>query len=655
MNTITQKTTRKILKLTRLFFLLAVMGAVLNNPANAQEGEQTFIALCYHDIPQEVHLDNYGVDQETFISTIEYFLAHDFHFVSLDDIVKAQEGIKPLPSKSILLTFDDAYISFYDFVFPLLQRYHIPCVLAVVTSWIDHPPENIPQKIMTWQQLREAAASPLVEMASHSHALHKGLIYNPQGNLAPGANYSYDSSQHTYENDEAYRQRIAGDLQLSKTILEKNTEKKIRSLAWPYGQYNHASLEEAQKAGLPIAFTLSDERADIHDLQAIPRFLVYKNPDLKQLLNDLGLTKEPLLMKRIVQFDLDLIYDDDPQQTERNLDEFLERIKALHPSTVYLQAFADPDGTGNIKEVYFPNRILPMRADLFNRVVHQIKSRLEIEVYAWMPMLSITLPDQELNDSLRVREFKNKTIQLSTSWYQRLSPFSSQAQETLKTLYEDLAIHSSINGVVFQDDGYLNDFEDFQKDALAYYQKITGGDINDPEKLTQEQKQEWMKVKTQQLISLTRLLKNAVLSYRPETKFARTLYAPVLTDPQSQEWLAQDYKDCLAAYDYVVIMAYPYMEGIPSKDIEDWMQNLVKSAGSFPEGLKKTIFKIQTYNWDKKYWIKTPTLEHWLRILVKTGAQNLAYYPDDLFEDQPHLTIIHRMISTEDFPFKRDK
>lgn len=33
-------------------------------------------------------------------------------------------------------------------------------------------------------------------------------------------------------------------------------------------------------------------------------------------------------------------------------------------STVYLQAFADPDGDGLVKEVWFPNRLLPMKADI---------------------------------------------------------------------------------------------------------------------------------------------------------------------------------------------------------------------------------------------------------------------------------------------------
>ncbi|WP_373418599.1 poly-beta-1,6-N-acetyl-D-glucosamine N-deacetylase PgaB, partial [Escherichia coli] len=34
----------------------------------------------------------------------------------------------------------------------------------------------------------------------------------------------------------------------------------------------------------------------------------------------------------------------------------IQRVKDMQISTVYLQAFADPDGDGLVKEVWFPNR-----------------------------------------------------------------------------------------------------------------------------------------------------------------------------------------------------------------------------------------------------------------------------------------------------------
>ena len=48
-------------------------------------------------------------------------------------------------------------------------------------------------------------------------------------------------------------------------------------------------------------------------------------------------------------------------------------------------------------------------------------------------------------------------MQITSSWYKRLSPFSPKVKELLTQLYEDLAINAYIDGIVFQDDGYLNE------------------------------------------------------------------------------------------------------------------------------------------------------------------------------------------------------
>ncbi|MCK5082529.1 MAG: polysaccharide deacetylase family protein, partial [Candidatus Omnitrophica bacterium] len=97
-----------------LVFLLIITATLCVDVSSASAYEGTVI-LCYHDMPEEVRLDNYGVDQKSFIDAIEYFKSHGYTFISLDDLVKAKIGEITLPEKTILLTFDDAYKSFYDF------------------------------------------------------------------------------------------------------------------------------------------------------------------------------------------------------------------------------------------------------------------------------------------------------------------------------------------------------------------------------------------------------------------------------------------------------------------------------------------------------------------------------------------------------------
>jgi len=617
--------------------------------SNASD-ENKLLIFCYHDIPKTVNQDVYGVDRTSFVQQIEYMRLHDYAFVSLDDVIRAQQKEKPLPPKAVLLTFDDAYLSFYEFVYPILKFYNIPSVLAVVPSWLDHPPTENTLPLMNWKQLKAVAQSGMVEIASHTYDLHKGVIYNPQGNSGPAVSRRiYDENTKMYETEGAYRSRLREDFRASHKILEEKLDIDVRSIAWPYGKYTQIAVEEARKSGFEITFSLGGRSVHMNDISVMPRIMIKGNPKIEDFIADLKQNFTEPVQQRIVHVDLDLLYDSDPVAQQNNLDEFIERIYSIKPSTVYLQAFCDDKGDGNIFSVYFPNRVLPMKADLFSYVVNQLYIR-DIEVYAWMPMLSVTLPDEKENRDLRVMEYREGQKRLSSSWYRRLSPFSSRAREKLVMLYEDMAMHARIHGVVFQDDGYLNDFEDFNSAAVPKYRQISGDDSIPYQNLSLEQKIAWTRVKTQTLIDLTNELKKAVLRYRPEAYFVRTLYAPVLTRPESEEWFAQNYEKSLNAYDYVLIMAYPLMERVTFAN--RWLKELVRTAAKYPQGLSKTVFKVQAYDWKKERSVKTKNIDRWLRILVSAGAKHIGYYPDNTFEDHPQIRVIRNMISTDDTPFK---
>ena len=87
------------------------------------------------------------------------------------------------------------------------------------------------------------------------------------------------------------------------------------------------------------------------------------------------------------------MYDADPAQEARNIDQLVSRVYNLKINTVFLQAFSDPTASGVAKSVYFPNRFLPVRQDLFNRVAWQLGTRAQVKVYGWLPVLSFDFGD----------------------------------------------------------------------------------------------------------------------------------------------------------------------------------------------------------------------------------------------------------------------
>jgi len=416
-----------------LSFILLLTVSLCPPVADATE---QFIAICYHDVQDNIQHDRIAdamtISTDTLIAQFSWLRAHGYHPVSLDDILAARVGGKKLPDKAVLLSFDDGYESVYTRVFPLLKLFHYPAIVAPVASWLEQQGGNVlygnkevPRSdFVSWQQLRKMADSGLVEIASHSNDLHHGIIGNPQGNRQPAATtYAYLNNKQRYESPTEYRNRITYDLRKSRATITQRTGHQPRSIVWPYGDYNQPVIDIAAQQGMPITFNLESGRNSIHDLRAIRRILIMDSSKLADLVTDLIYPDKPLPV-RVAHVDLDYIYDPDPDQQERNLGHLLDRIKALQISTVYLQAFADPDGDGNADALYFPNRHLPMRADLFNRVAWQLATRSGVEVYAWLPVLSFILNKEDpAAGELVEQASKQQTGDDSgTTDYRRLSP-----------------------------------------------------------------------------------------------------------------------------------------------------------------------------------------------------------------------------------------
>ena len=393
-----------------------------------QSGE--FLALCYHNIPAQAHPnDAYGISQNTFVEQLEYLRTHGYNPVAIKDIIAAREGRKNLPTKPVLLFFDDAYISYYTFVAPLLKELGYPSILPVVGSWIDNQPKQLPESLMNWDQIRELSKSDLVEIVSHSYDLHKGIQYNPVGNIGPAAYVrAYNSKKKQYELEEDYRERIRKDFITQKELFKKQLGFFPEVMVWPYGKYNQITVDIAKKQGCQITFTLEEGLGHVSKLHHINRILV-ENPslggnlyirDFIQQVKKAGIHPEII---RAAQVDLDLIFDPTSyEKTELNLGKLIDRLVDLRINTVFLQAFSDSKGTGNVESVYFHNHVLPVKSDIFSHAAHQMFIR-GMTVYAWMPTLGIVLPNKDKNNSLRVAEYsKEGLIRPSQSWYKRLTP-----------------------------------------------------------------------------------------------------------------------------------------------------------------------------------------------------------------------------------------
>lgn len=626
---------------------------------SAQAG-QSFIAIAYHDVRTDV-VANYDPDQlavstEHLAAHFAWLQHHGYVPVSIDDLIAASRKQKPLPDKAVLLTFDDGLKSVYTQVYPLLKIFNFPAVVSVVTDWLKLAPGQTVgyeqrqlgrADFISWSEARQMQASGLVEIASHSANLHHGIVANPQANLLPAAiSRAYRDGR--YESDEEFRLRINKDLARSVAAIRVGVASLPRVITWPYGKYNAVNIALAAELGMPVSLTLNSGINSLSDLARIRRILITENPGVREFSTQL-LTPPENLTVRAVQVDLDYVYDADPLQQKSNLDALLERIKTLQISHVFLQAFADPDGDGTATALYFPNRHLPMRADLFNRVAWQLKTRSGVRVYAWMPMLAFQA--KQFDPAWRVLEDSAAGAQPDADAESRLSPFHSEARRVVREIYQDLATHADFDGILLHDDGRLNESEDASDAAMDRYRREFGDDFEislaHNDLLLGER---WSRFKTQTLIDFGNELIAVLREQHPELKTARNLFAPAALNVASEAWLAQSLSLFLDSYDYVVLMAMPYLEN--SSDPERFLDRLAISVAQHNGGLERTIFELQTVDWRNRTAVPATRLQQQMRRLRASGVKHLAYYPDDFINNRPALEQIRAAFSLADYPFR---
>lgn len=71
--------------------------------------------------------------------------------ISLAELLAAQRGERPLPRRSVLVTFDDAYRDFGEIAWPVLRRLGIPATLFVPTAYPGYA-----QRAFWWDRLWHA-------------------------------------------------------------------------------------------------------------------------------------------------------------------------------------------------------------------------------------------------------------------------------------------------------------------------------------------------------------------------------------------------------------------------------------------------------------------------------------------------------------------
>ena len=235
---------------------------------------------------------------EDFKKQLDLIEKQNIHFVNPKNF--EYELVSNKVKRKILLTIDDAFLSFYDNAWPILKEKKIPFILFVSTREVGS------FNYMTWEQIKELQKNNFVEIGNHSHS-------------------------HEYLVDEA-SSLIKDDIIKSIKIFENNLGKNSDFFSYPFGEYSIDFKNIIKSLNFKYAFGQHSGVLDnTKDFFELPRFPINeKYGDLKRFKT---LTKTlPLKYKSLFPLEKYLSQSKNPPEVEI---EFFENIKNINKITCY--------------------------------------------------------------------------------------------------------------------------------------------------------------------------------------------------------------------------------------------------------------------------------------------------------------------------------
>ena len=80
----------------------------------------------------------YAVYDDMFEAQMRWLRENDYTALSLDEFVEIRRGRRPLPARSLVITFDDGYESNYTMAWPALRRYDLSATIFVAPEPDDY-------------------------------------------------------------------------------------------------------------------------------------------------------------------------------------------------------------------------------------------------------------------------------------------------------------------------------------------------------------------------------------------------------------------------------------------------------------------------------------------------------------------------------------
>lgn len=177
--------------------------------------------LMYHEIG--TGSNSLYVSVERFRNQMQYLSDNGYHTATMSE---AQEMLanKKIPAKTVVLTFDDGYASFYQQAWPIMKEFAFTGTVYVVTELLDR------SNYLTWEEIKTLTKAG-IEIGSHTKQ-HLDLKVS---------------------SNEDQKLEIGN----SKKLLEEKLKISVKSFCYPSGAYGENTPQLVKEAGYTSAVTVA--------------------------------------------------------------------------------------------------------------------------------------------------------------------------------------------------------------------------------------------------------------------------------------------------------------------------------------------------------------------------------------------------------------
>lgn len=226
-------------------------------PAAAAGESRDLPVVMYHHISADpARAGDYIVTPDILEGDLRYIAEHGYTAVSVGEILDYCAGRGGLPEKPILITFDDGQQSVLTYALPLLEKYDMCAVAAVVGAYCDAeetaPARDPEYSYLTWDEVAELAASGRFDIASHTQDMHRDTW--PRRGCLPNPG----------ESTEAYAAALGSDLAAVDAKIEAAAGSRPLAFAYPFGFHSDQTEELLAQHGYQLTLTCENRINDLN-------------------------------------------------------------------------------------------------------------------------------------------------------------------------------------------------------------------------------------------------------------------------------------------------------------------------------------------------------------------------------------------------------